>query len=370
MTVLDTYSTSDLNLNNRVVMAPMTRSRADNKGAIATDLMALYYQQRATAGLIITEGVSVNKRAVGYINVPGIFTDEQILSWKKVTQVVHQGGGKIFAQLWHVGRISHPDLLDGDLPLAPSAINPDSQCYMQEGFKTTVTPKEMTVEDINTTITDFTNAAVNAIKSGFDGVEIHGANGYLFHQFFAKCANQRKDLYGGSIENRARLLFDTLESIQKEIPLSKVGVRLSPDFRTWFGMQTDDETTQMFEYIITRLNDYGLAYLHIGGYVEADDTDPAASVLNTAKHYRRLYKGTYMVNRGFGKASADEVIENNIADLVSFGEPFISNPDLVKRFELNAALQSADRNTFYSTGEKGYTDYPLLESENSVNAEK
>ena len=324
--------------------------------------MAKYYEQRATAGLIITEGISVSKQAIGYINVPGIYTEEQTVSWRNVTKRIHQKEGKIFAQLWHVGRISHPDLLNGSLPLAPSEINPNSQCYTHSGFKSTVTPKEMTIEEIQNTILDFQKAAKNAITADFDGIEIHAANGYLFHQFFAKCANIRTDKYGGSIENRSRILFETLDAIQQEIPSSKIGVRLSPDFRTWFGIKTDEETTQLFEYITKKLNNYNLAYLHIGGYVEADDPNPTKSILDTAKHYRKLYKGTYMINRAFTKDLADSAIEQNIADLISFGEPFISNPDLVKRFELNAQLKEADKDTFYTTGEKGYTDYPFLEN--------
>ncbi len=362
MTVLDKYITQNITLKNRVIMAPMTRSRANNKKGLATDLMAQYYEQRATAGLIITEGVSISKQAIGYINVPGIYSEEQTISWKNVTEKVHQKGGKIFAQLWHVGRISHPDLLDGNLPLAPSQINPNSECYTHSGFKGTVTPKEMTPQEIKNTILDFQKATENAIKAGFDGIEIHAANGYLFHQFFAKCANTRTDQYGGSIENRARILFDALDAIKQKIPSSKIGVRLSPDFKTWFGIQTDDETTQLFEYITTKLNNYNLAYLHIGGYVEADDSNPTQSILDTAKHYRKLYKGTYIINRGFTKKLANDAIEQNLADLISFGEPFISNPDLVKRFELNIPLQKADQSTFYSTGEKGYTGYPFLEN--------
>lgn len=362
MTVLDQFITQNTRLKNRVIMAPMTRSRANNKKGLATDLIAQYYEQRATAGLIITEGISVSKQAIGYINVPGIYSEEQTVSWRNVTERIRQKEGKIVAQLWHVGRISHPDLLDGNLPLAPSAINPNSQCYTHDGFKSTVTPKKMTIEDIQNTILDFQKTAENAIAADFDGIEIHAANGYLFHQFFAKCANTRTDQYGGSIDNRARILFETLDAIQQKIPSSKIGIRLSPDFRTWFGIETDEETTQLFEYITTKLNNYNLAYLHIGGYVEADDANPNQSILDTAKHYRTLYNGTYIINRAFTKELADSAIEQNIADLISFGEPFISNPDLVKRFELNAPLQKADKGTFYSTGEKGYTDYPFLEN--------
>lgn len=360
MSILNRFQSENLDLRNKVVMAPMTRSRANNQGLIANKLMVKYYGERATAGLIITEGINISKDSVGYINVPGIYSDEQINSWKSVTSAVHNKGGQIFAQLWHVGRVSHPNFLGGKLPLAPSAINPDSQSYTSDGFKDTVIPKEMTVEDIRQTISDFQNAAVNAINAGFDGVEIHAANGYLFHQFFTKHSNNRTDLYGGTIENRSRLLFDVLEAIREKIPLSKVGVRLSPDFRTWFGIKKDDETVELFEHITSKLNDYDLAYLHIGGYVEADDTNPTKTILNTAKHYRKLYKGTYIVNRGFTKESANKAIAEETADLVSFGELFISNPDLVVRFEKDATLNKPDRDTFYTPGEKGYIDYPML----------
>lgn len=359
MILLKKYLTKHFTLSNRIVMAPMTRSRSDRDNSIATDLMSSYYEQRASAGLIISEGISISKEAVGYINVPGIYTAEQTASWKKVTDKVHKKGGLIFGQLWHVGRILHPDLLDGALPLAPSALNPVSKSYTFSGFKDTVTPEKMSLEQIQQTISDYKNAGVNAINAGFDGVEIHAANGYLLHQFFAKCSNIRNDDYGGSIENRARILFDIIDSMQSVIPISKIGVRLSPDFKTWFGITTDDETTKIFEYIVNKLNQYDIAYLHIGGYVEADDPTPHDTIMKTALNYRKKFTGTYIINRGFTKELATRAIETGVADLISFGEPFISNPDLVERFKDNQPLQQADRDTYYTAGEKGYTDYPV-----------
>ena len=208
------YNLSGIELKNKMVMAPLTRSRSDNDEKVATTLTATYYEQRATAGLIITEGTNVSTKAVGYINVPGIYTDEQVEGWELVTKAVHDKGGKIFAQLWHVGRLSHPDFHNGELPHAPSAINPHEKAYTQNGFVDTLTPKAMTIEEIKQTIQDFKNAAVNSIAAGFDGVEIHAANGYLFHQFFNNCSNARTDEYGGSIENKARILFETIEAIK------------------------------------------------------------------------------------------------------------------------------------------------------------
>ena len=244
----------NINLKNRVVMAPMTRSRADNEGNVPTnELHGLYYEQRASAGLIITEGAQVSKDAVGYIYTGGIYSDEQVEGWKKVTKRVHDKGGKIFIQLWHVGRMSHPDFHNGELPLSASAINPNAQSFTPEGFKDTVTPREMTVEDIKTTVNDFKNAAANAVKAGFDGVEIHSSNGYLFHQFFTNCSNTRTDNYGGNIENKTRFFFEVLDAMKEVIPQEKIGVRFNPSLNGMFGINLDEETIPTFEYIIKKL---------------------------------------------------------------------------------------------------------------------
>lgn len=361
--LLQPYTSKNLTLRNRVVMAPMTRSRADNPGKVPTaDLQGVYYQQRASAGLIITEGSQVSEQAVGYINTPGIHTDTQVAGWKKVTQMVHEDGGKIFIQLWHVGRISHPDFHDGDLPLAPSALNPDAKAFTPQGFKDTVTPQAMTLEDIEQTIHDFANAAKNAVKAGFDGVEIHASNGYLFHQFFNGTSNHRTDSYGGSIEKRARFLFDVLEAVKKEIPEGKIGVRLNPSLNGVFGMTMDEETIPTFDYIIEKLNDYDLAYLHLS----EPFTDVSAisyAVPQIAKHYRPIYKGTLMINSNFDQEKGNAVIERGDADLVSFAKLYVSNPDMVERFTHNLPMADWDKDTFYTPGKKGFTDYPVAEAE-------
>ncbi|MEQ3654247.1 MAG: alkene reductase [Dokdonia sp.] len=347
----------NLQLPNRVIMAPMTRSRATNQDKAPTnELHGLYYEQRASAGLIITEGSQVSERAVGYINTPGIHSQAQIDGWKKVTQRVHDKGGKIFIQLWHVGRMSHPDFHDGALPLAPSAINPEAESYTPEGNKATVTPKAMSQEDINTTIKDFQQAAKNAVEAGFDGVEIHSSNGYLFHQFFNGTSNTRTDNYGGSIENRARFFFEVLDAMKKVIPEERIGARFNPSLHGVFGMKMDKETIPTFEYIIKKLNDYNLAYIHLSEPF-TDVSDIPYAVTEIAKHFRPLYNGTLMINTGFDQESGNNVIANGYADLVAYAKLYISNPDLVERFENNIALSDWDKDTFYTPGKEGYTDY-------------
>nr|WP_321412858.1 alkene reductase [uncultured Allomuricauda sp.] len=353
----------NITLKNRVVMAPMTRSRAANDEKKPTDeLHGLYYEQRASAGLIITEGSQVSERAVGYINTPGIHTQAQVEGWKKVTQRVHDKGGKIFIQLWHVGRMSHPDFHDGQLPLSSSAINPNEQSYTADGFKDTVTPKEMTKDDIKTTVEDFKNAAKNAVAAGFDGVEIHSSNGYLFHQFFNGTSNTRTDEYGGSHENKARFFFEVLDAVKEVIPEEKIGARFNPSLNGVFGMTMDEDTIPTFEYIIKKLNDYNLAYIHLSEPF-SDVSDIPYAVTEVAKHFRPLYNGTLMINGGFDQDSGNEVIASGNADLVAFGKPYISNPDLVERFEHGIELAEWDNDTFYTPGKEGYTDYPMANAE-------
>ena len=357
--LLQPYDMNGLQLKNRIVMAPMTRSRSDNPHGAATELTAQYYEQRAGAGLIITEGTYVSAAAAGYINVPGIYTDTQVAGWRLVTEAVHRKGGKIFAQIWHVGRLSHPDLLNGNLPLAPSPLNPNIQAYTVDGFKDTVTPQEMSLDDIQRTIADFRKAGENAVKAGFDGVEIHSANGYLFHQFFNLYSNQRTDKYGGSVENRARLLFEVIEALATVMPLNRVGARLNPSLHNAQGMMLDEGSIPVHEYIVKRLNDYDLAYLHL-----TEPFTPVAdipyAVAQVAKHFRPLYKGTLIINKGFTGASGNTVIADGDADLVAFGVPFLANPDLVERIRRQAPLNAPDMATFYTPGPKGYVDYPTL----------
>jgi N-ethylmaleimide reductase len=358
--LLQPIQIGDLELKNRVIMAPMTRNRADNKEEAATELHAEYYSQRAEAGLIISEGSQVSQEAKGYINVANIYTQEQVDGWKKVTEAVHEKGGKIFIQLWHVGRISHPDHHDGDKPLAPSAVNPNAQSFTQDGFKDTVTPKAMSTEKVKETVQDFKRAAKNAVDAGFDGIEIHSSNGYLFHQFFNQSSNKREDRYGGSRENRARFLFEVLDAVKVFWPENRIGVRLNPSLHGIFGMEADEETIPTFEYIVERLNDYDLAYLHLSEPFN-DVTDIDFLVSNIAEHFRPLYNGNLMINAGFDQKSGNNIIEKGYADMVAFGKLFISNPDLPKRFEKNAKLTEWDEDTFYVSGKKGYTDYPKLE---------
>ncbi|WKK85366.1 alkene reductase [Marivirga arenosa] len=359
--LLKPFKLGDLELKNRVVMAPMTRSRADNEQKAANaELQGLYYKQRASAGLIITEGSQISEKAVGYINTPGIHTKAQTEGWKEVTKMVHDEGGKIFLQLWHVGRMSHPDFHNGDLPHAPSAINPNSKSYTPEGFKETETPKEMTLEDIKQTIQDFKNAAANAWEAGFDGVEIHSSNGYLLHQFFSSTSNKRTDEYGGSKENRSKILFEIIDAIKEVMPENRIGLRLNPSLHGIFGMELNEETIPTFDYIIEKLNDYDLAYLHLSEPFN-DVSEVEHAVTDIAKRYRPIYKGNLMINAHFDRESGNKVIEEGDADMVAFGKPYISNPDLVERFAAKAELAEYDTDTFYTPGHKGYTDYPKME---------
>lgn len=358
--LLTPFHSGQLTLKNRVVMAPMTRSRADNAAQLPNELMVDYYRQRATAGLLITEGVYVNRAAAGYINVPGLYTPAQVAGWRPVTAGVHELGGTVFAQLWHVGRMSHPDLLGGQLPLAPSAINPHDKVYTPTGFQETVTPQAMSLDQIQQTTADFAQAAQNALAAGFDGVEIHAANGYLFHQFFNAPSNTRTDAYGGSVENRARLLFDVLDATQEAgVDLRKVGVRLNPSFYGIFGTTIDAQTIPTFDYIVQRLNDYDLAYLHLcEPFIDVSQVPFAEP--HIARHYRPLYKGTLIINGSMTQDKGNALLAAGEADLVSFGTLFIANPDLVARFARYAPLAVADKATYYTPGAAGYTDYPAL----------
>lgn len=349
----------DLELKNRVIMAPMTRSRATDAGNVPNDIMATYYRQRASAGLIISEGSQISKQAVGYINTPGIYSAEQVEGWKKTTRAVHEEGGKIFLQLWHVGRMSHPDFHNGELPVAPSAINPNDKSFTPQGFKETETPRELTIPEIKQIVQDFKNAAKNAMDAGFDGVEVHSSNGYLLHQFFASSSNTRTDAYGGSIENRARILFEVLDAIKEVMPLDKVGIRLNPSLHGIFGMTLNEETIPTFDYIVENVNKYNLAYLHLSEPFTDVSNLPHAEP-NIAKRYRPVYKGNLIINGGFTQESGNKVIEEGDADMVAYGVPFIANPDLPERFEQNAALQQPDKDKFYTPGAEGYIDYPSL----------
>lgn len=358
--LLQSYQLGDLTLKNRVVMAPMTRNRADNKEKAPTSLHAKYYRQRSGAGLIITEGSQISERAVGYINTPGIHTDAQIEGWKKVTSAVHEEDGKIFIQLWHCGRMSHPKFHKGEKPLAPSAVNPNAQSYTQDGFEDTVEPQAMSLAEIKETVQEFKRAAQNAKDAGFDGIEIHSSNGYLIHQFFNKKANLRDDDYGGSIQNRARFFFEIIDACIEVWQENRIGVRLNPSLNDVFGITATEETIPTFDYIIKKLNAYDLSYLHLSEpFTDVSDIDYLES--NIAEHYRPIYKGNLMINAGFTQEKGNKFIEEGKADMVAFGKLFISNPDLPARFANNAPMAEWDEDTFYTPGEKGYTDYPRYE---------
>jgi len=360
--LLQSYQMGDLTLKNRVIMAPMTRSRADNKENAPTDLHVGYYRQRSSAGLIISEGSQVSERAVGYINTPGIYSEAQAEGWRKVTEAVHEQDGKIFIQLWHCGRISHPKFHNGEKPLAPSAVNPNIKIFTPDGEEDSVEPKAMTITEIKETVQEFKKAAQNAKDAGFDGIELHSSNGYLFHQFFNANSNIRTDEYGGSIPNRARFLFEVIEAVGEIWEENRIGVRLNPSLNNDFGIIATKESIPTFDYIVEKLNAYDLAYLHLSEpFTDVSEIDYL--VPNIAKHYRPIYQSTLMINNGFDQKKGNEVIEKGTADLVSFAKLFISNPDLPKRFEENSHLAEWDSNTFYTPGEKGYTDYPMLEKQ-------
>lgn len=361
--LLESYQLGDIALKNRVIMAPMTRSRANNPDNKPTDMHVEYYRQRAGAGLIITEGSQVSKRGIGYVNTPGIHTADQVAGWKKVTEAVHEEDGKIFMQLWHVGRISHPKFHDGEKPLAPSAVNPNEKVYTPEGFEQTTEPKAMTIQEIQETIQEFKSASQMAKEAGFDGVEIHSSNGYLFHQFFNMNANKRTDDYGGNMQNRARFFFEVLEAIAEVWPENRIGCRFNPSLHNVFGITATEESIPTFDYIIEKLNAYDLAYVHLSEPF-SDVSEIPYLETEIAKHYRKIYKGTLMINNGFDRESGNKVIKEGDADLVAYGKWYISNPDLAERFQNKWPLAEFNEDTFYTTGKEGYTDYPTYEKEN------
>lgn len=345
-------------LANRIVMAPLTRSRA-GKGNVPQANAATYYAQRAGAGLIISEATQVCPEGQGYPSTPGIHSAEQIAGWKRVTQAVHAKGGKIFLQLWHVGRISHSSLQpDGKLPVAPSAIAPAGEVYTLQGMKPFETPRALETGELPGIVESYAQGARNALAAGFDGVEVHGANGYLLDQFLRSGTNKRSDAYGGSVENRARLLLEVTEAVCKVWGAERVGVRISPTQP--FNDMHDDQPQTTFDYVAQRLGAYGLAYLHVleGSPGMAPEQLPPFDYARL----RTLFAGTYLVNCDYDFAKAASVVKDGYADLVAFGRLFIANPDLVERFKRGAALNEPDTSTFYSGGDKGYIDYPELET--------
>jgi N-ethylmaleimide reductase len=355
----------DLSLTNRIVMAPLTRNRAPD--ATPTPLMVEYYTQRASAGLLISEATAISQQGQGYSDVPGLYGTEQLDGWKKITDSVHQAGGKIIVQLWHVGRISHTDLQpENGAPVAPSAITAKAKTVLiKDGVPTfvdTSEPRALNAEELPGLVHTFQAAARNAVETaGFDGVEIHAANGYLLDQFLKNGSNLRTDDYGGSIENRARLTLEIVRAVTDAIGGGRTGIRLSPV--TPAGDVHDTDPQPLFEYVVRQLASLNLAYVHViegstGGPRELSDRPFDYAALKRA--YRMAGgKGAWMVNNGYDKALAEKAIADG-ADLVAFGRPFIANPDLVRRLREDATMNTPDQTTFYGGGVKGYTDYPAL----------
>lgn len=354
--LLSPFQLGPLHLPNRVVMAPMTRNRA-GPGNVPHALNAIYYAQRAGAGLIVSEATQVSPQGQGYPGTPGIHSAEQVAGWKLVTEAVHAAGGRIFLQLWHVGRISHPSLQPGGaLPVAPSAIAPAGQAWTLDGMKPYVTPRALETLEIAGVIEDFRRGALHAREAGFDGVELHGANGYLVDQFLRDGTNKRTDRYGGSALNRARFLIETTEALIAVWSAARVGVRLSPT--NPYNDVADSNPAATFASAVGELNRFGLLYLHI---VEPGVGDPIpAGESPDIRFFRKLWRGALIANKGYDRERANAVIRDGMADLVSFAALYLANPDLPERFRRGAAFNPPDRKTFYGGGAPGYTDYPLL----------
>jgi N-ethylmaleimide reductase len=344
-------------LANRIVMAPLTRSRADEEG-VPRPLMVEYYAQRASAGLIITEGTNISPQGRGYALTPGLYEATQVEGWRKVTEAVHARGGRIFPQLWHVGRVSHPSLQPGGaLPVAPSAIRPEATSYTDAGFRPCVTPRALATSEIPEIVEQYRHATRNALVAGFDGVEIHAANGYLIEQFLRDSTNKRTDAYGGSRENRARLLLEVTEAVVGVCGGERVGIRLSP-VSPVNGADLDSDPAGTYAYVVERLNAFGLAYIHIiEGATQGPREVPGGFDLQIL---RQSFKGLYIANNGYDLGLALEARRRNLADIISFGRLYIANPDLVERLRIGARLNVPDRATFFGGGAAGYTDYPVL----------
>jgi N-ethylmaleimide reductase len=354
------YKLGDLELQNRMVMAPMTRCRA-LAGNVPGPLTVTYYVQRASAGLIITEGSQVSPQGVGYVSTPGIHSPEQVDGWNKVTEAVHNVGGKIFLQLWHVGRVSHPDFLGGELPVAPSALPVEGYVHTPLGKKKIVTPRALELDEIPGIIEQFRKGAENAKAAGFDGVEIHGANGYLLDQFLMDGSNRRTDKYGGSLENRVRFPLEVTEAVVSVWGADRVGYHISPHLPVSYYSMSDTNPRRTFSYFAEELNKIRLGYLQIvepvGGWTGAVPEDA-----RLAPAIREIFEGTLILNGGYDAKSGNEAIEKGHDGLISFGVLFLANPDLPERFRKNAPLNSPDVATYYMGEEKGYIDYQKLES--------
>ena len=347
-----------LQLSNRIAMAPLTRSRA-GAGDVPRQMNAEYYAQRASAGLIISEATNITQQGKGYAFTPGIYTEEQVAGWRRVTDAVHAKGGHMVCQLWHVGRISHPDLQRwGRLPVAPSAIKPDGQAFTETGFKPHVTPRALDTDEIPGIVRDYVHAAECAKRAGFDGVEIHAANAYLLDQFLRDSTNQRTDRYGGTIENRTRFPLEVAEAVVGVWGGDRVGIRLSPLTPQVGNTPLDSDPMALYSTLIERLDDLGLVYIHmIEGATQGSREEPPGF---SFQRLRRLFRGLYIANNGYTRELALKARREDLADLICFGRPFIANPDLVERLRTGAPLAEGAKETWYGGDEHGYTDYPTL----------
>ena len=356
MDIFSSVSLGPYHLPSRIVMAPMTRNRAD-RDRVPTPLNAIYYAQRANAGLIVTEATQISAQGIGYPATPGIHLPSQIEGWRPITRAVHAKGGRIFLQLWHVGRVSHPSMqVGGALPVAPSAVPPEGEAFTEDGRKPFVMPRALALEEIPGIVDDYRQAAQNAEAAGFDGVELHGANGYLIDQFLRDKTNRRSDRYGGSVANRARFLLEVVEAVAEVWGSNRVGVRLSPS--NPFNDMADSDPVATFTNAVAMLDWLDLGYLHI---VETGaHAGTAAGIRLDTAYFRRLYRGRLIANGGYDRARADAVIAGGSADLVAFGALYLANPDLPERLRAGGPFNPPDRATFYGGGDRGYADYPAL----------
>ncbi|MGW2403926.1 alkene reductase [Streptomyces sp. NPDC001739] len=353
----------DFQLPNRVVTAPTTRARAAGPGLVPTDLHAVYYGQRAGAGLIVAEGSWVSERAIGFVHVPGIYREAQIAGWRRVTDVVHALGGRIVLQLWHTGAASHPAHLGGALPAGPSAVNPQERSFTATGFQDTVTPRAMSRTEIATTVADFRTAAHNARRAGFDGVEIGALGSFLIAQFLSPRLNRRTDVYGADRAGRRRLLLEIIDAVADPWEGRCVGVRLSPYWTSGDTFTADPETLAAYDELVTELNHHPVAYLHLRGpeTARADHAGTPGGTPDFAAfaRYRRRFDGPFIANLGFDRDSGNAIVEEGIADAVSYARHFIANPDLVLRFALGRELAAGDPSTYYTGDARGYVDHPV-----------
>ena len=357
MKLLEPIKIGNTSLKNSMAMAPMTRSRASMEGVVGESTV-VYYKQRASAGLIISEAINISKQATGSPFTPGIYTQEQIEAWKKVTKAVHENGSTIYAQLWHTGRVGHSLVKNGDLPVAPSAIAiQGQQHFTMEGMKDYEVPKALSIEEILQIIQDYKQAAENAIEAGFDGVELHSAFGYLPNQFLAESANQRADQYGGSIENRNRFVLEVMQEMVAAIGENKVAIRLSPT--STYNNISHQEPVEQFTSLIEQLNQLPLAYVHIMKIPFPADQFPQYPI-DAVETFGKISTHPVIANCGYTRETGEAEMQKGIAKLIAFGTLFLSNPDLPKRFEINAELNEVDRATMYGGQDQGYIDYPFL----------